>query len=368
MGNFQKTIIVSAINLVNGGTFTILKECLEEISKSKVFSEWKIIALVHSASILKKYDNIEYKEFPLSKKNYLFRCFYEYIYFYFLSLKLKPKIWFSLHDMTPNVKAEKRYVYMHNAMPFYKHFKGEFLSLKLKMFIKFYKFIYRINSQKNSAIIVQQDWIRNEISNLCNFPKEKIIVAYPEIKERKISSDYEKGVFFFPSVPRSFKNFEVILEADEILEREENNLNWKIILTMNGTENFYSKTLYKNYSHLKNINFTGLLPQEKVFEYYKKAECLIFPSRLETWGLPISEFKSSDKKMILADLPYVHETANKAKSVAWFFPDDSKKLAIIIKNILNNNLSNFSEVKEIAVDSPHTLTWQEMFEEMQSIK
>lgn len=72
--------------------------------------------------------------------------------------------------------------------------------------------------------------------------------------------------------------------------------------------------------------------------------------------------------MILADLPYAHETANKAKSVAWFFPDDSKKLAIIIKNILNNNLSNFSEVKEIAVDSPHTLTWQEMFEEMQSIK
>lgn len=363
----KKTIIVSAINLVNGGTFTILKECLEEISKSTVFSGWKIIALVHSASILKKYDNIEYKEFPLSKTNYIFRCFYEYIYFYFLSLKLKPKIWFSLHDMTPNVKAEKRYVYMHNPMPFYKHFDGEHLSLKLKIFAKFYKFFYRINSQKNTAIIVQQDWIRNEISNLCNFPKEKIIVAYPEIKERKISSDYEKGVFFFPSVPRPFKNFEVILKADEILEKEKIDQNWKIVLTLNGTENSYSKTLYKNYSHLKNISFKGLLSRETVFEYYKKAECLIFPSRLETWGLPISEFKPSDKKMILADLPYAHETANNAKCVAWFFPDDSKKLATIIKNVLNDNLSNFSAEKEIYIDSPHTSSWQELFEEIESI-
>lgn len=364
---FTNTIVISAINLVNGGTFTILKECLEEISKSTVFSEWKIIALVHSASILKKYDNIEYKEFPLSKKNYFFRCFYEYIYFYFLSLKLKPKIWFSLHDMTPNAKAEKRYVYMHNPMPFYKHFNGEHLSLKLNIFAKFYKFVYRINSKKNSAIIVQQDWIRNEISNLCNFPKEKIIVAYPEIKERKISSDYEKGVFFFPSVPRPFKNFEAILKADEILEKEKVNQNWKIILTLNGTENQYSKTLYEKYSYLKNISFIGLLTQEKVYEYYKKAECLIFPSRLETWGLPISEFKSSDKKMILADLPYAHETANNAKSVAWFFPDDSKKLAAIIKNVLNNKCSDFLSVNEKFIDSPHTASWQELFEKMQSI-
>ena len=365
MQNFSNTIIISAVNLVNGGTFTILKECLEQISKSKSFSEWKIIALVNSKKLLQKYNNIEYIEYPLAKKNYFFRCFYEYVYFYFLSLKFKPKIWFSLHDMTPNVCAEKRYVYMHNPMPFYKHFKGEHLSLKLKLFEKFYKFIYKINSRKNSAIIVQQDWIRDEISKLCKFPKERIIVSYPEINERKISPDYEKGLFFFPSVPRPFKNFETILKADEILEKENLNLNWKIVLTMNGSENSYSKELYEKYSYLKNIDFVGLLSQEKVFEYYNKAECLIFPSRLETWGLPISEFKSSGKKMILADLLYAYETANNAKNVAWFVPDDANKLSMIIKNVLNNNNSDFSILKEKVINFPHAISWQELFEEMQ---
>lgn len=363
MTSTSSTIIISAVNLVNGGTFTILKECLSQISKSEVLKNWKIIALVHSEKNLPVYENIEYISFPLAKKNYIFRCFYEYIYFYFLSVKLKPKIWFSLHDMTPNVKAEKRFVYMHNAMPFYKHFAGEELGLKLKAFAHFYKFIYKINAKKNTAIIVQQNWIRDEISKLCKVPKEKIIVAYPEIPERNVSSGYEKGLFFFASVPRPFKNFEVICKADEILEATEKELseNYKIVLTFNGTENKYSKNLYERHSHLKHIEFAGLLPQEKVYEYYNKPECLIFPSRLETWGLPISEFKPSGKKMIIADLPYAHETANNAKNVAWFAPDDAQKLASIIKRVLKEDYSDFVTVKNPKINPPHTKNWEELF-------
>ncbi len=361
----KNTIIISAVNLVNGGTFTILKECLSQISKSATFAGWKIIALVHSAKNLEKCENIEYISFPLAKKNYIFRCFYEYIYFYFLSLTLKPKIWFSLHDMSPNVKAEKRFVYMHNPMPFCKHFAGEKLGIKLKLFARFYKLVYKINAKKNTAIIVQQDWIRDEISKLCKVPKENIIVAYPEIQERKISSEYEKGLFFFASVPRPFKNFEVICKADEILEKiEKLPENYKIVLTFNGTENSYAKNLYEKYSRLKHIEFAGVLTQEKVYEYYSKAEALIFPSRLETWGLAISEFKPSEKKMIIADLSYAHETANKAKSVAWFAPDDAEKLAAIIKNILKEDFSDFAPVENKKINSPHTKNWEELFELM----
>lgn len=364
MKRYTSTIVISAVNLVNGGTFTILKECLEQISKSAAFSDWKIIALVHSDNDLPIYENIKYILFPLAKKNYIFRCFYEYIYFYFLSLKLKPQIWFSLHDMTPNVKAEKRFVYMHNPMPFYKHFEGEKLGIKLKFFARFYKLIYKINAKNNTAIIVQQDWIRDEISKLCKVAKEKIIVAYPEIPARKIFSGYEKGLFFFASVPRPFKNFEVVCNADEILESSETNLpeKYKIVLTFNGTENNYSKSLYEKYAHLKHIEFIGLLPQDQVYDFYNKAECLIFPSRLETWGLAISEFKPSNKKMILADLPYAHETANNAKSVAWFRVDDAERLANIIKNVLKNDFSDFESLEEKKLLPPHTKDWGELFE------
>ena len=59
-------------------------------------------------------------EFKDSKKSYLKRLYYEYIYFKKLSEKLKPYLWLSLHDMTPNVVADKKVVYCHNPMMFYK--------------------------------------------------------------------------------------------------------------------------------------------------------------------------------------------------------------------------------------------------------
>lgn len=36
-----------------------------------------------------------------------------------ISRKIKPYLWFSLHDTSPNVKAAKRVVYCHNPTPFY---------------------------------------------------------------------------------------------------------------------------------------------------------------------------------------------------------------------------------------------------------
>ena len=54
-----------------------------------------------------------------------------------------------------------------------------------------------------------------------------------------------------------------------------------------------------------------------MYEKYNKIDCLIFPSKLETWGLPISEFMAFDKPMLIADLPYAHETAAGAKYVAF---------------------------------------------------
>lgn len=357
----KKNIVVSAVNLVNGGTFSILLDCVDKLVKINKNNDYNLYVLVNSKKSLPFYDNITYLEFPLSKKNWLFRLYYEYIYFYFLSIKLKSNVWISLHDMTPNVKADKQYVYMHNATPFYNRSKKEKLSFKLRLFIKFYKYIYKINVKKNTAIIVQQDWLRNDISVLCKVPKEKIIVSYPECEELVISDSFLKGVFFFPSFPREFKNFEIICKAAKILKnRNLNDDKWQVILTIDGTENFYSKDIYTKYSHIDNIKFIGLQNRENMIELYNNAECLIFPSKLETWGLPISEFKSSSKKMILSDLPYAKETSNGAKQVSFFNPNDENALASIMLDVINGNSNSFYENNLRNINQPFFMNWSDL--------
>ena len=67
---WNKTIVVSAVNLVDGGTFTILRECLETLSMSRLSKEYSVVALVHSMKNLPDKD-IKYIEYPKSKSNYL---------------------------------------------------------------------------------------------------------------------------------------------------------------------------------------------------------------------------------------------------------------------------------------------------------
>lgn len=368
----KKTIVISAVNLVEGGPLTILRECLDALSQSDISLEYKVVALVHSRKLLPSYSNIELMEYPLAKRNYLFRCYYEYWGFYRLSKKLKPYLWLSLHDMSPRVKAERQAVYMHNPSPFYKaSFQVVLHAFTYALFSWFYKYVYRINIHANDYLIVQQQWLRNEFSKMFSFPNNRIVVAPPErVKRRKImipinsvlegKRDKDDVLFFFPAFPRVFKNFEVICNAVRILKNE-GIKNFRVVLTIDGSENCYSKQVVSQNRDLENVAFKGLLTKSEVDAYYVLSDCLIFPSLLETWGLPISEYMSFRKPMLIADLPYAHETAAGAESVAFFNPYDAKELAKRMSQVINHGDSNFNRVPLLEIESPNAYSWIELF-------
>jgi glycosyltransferase involved in cell wall biosynthesis len=167
--------------------------------------------------------------------------------------------------------------------------------------------------------------------------------------------------FFYPSFPRVFKNFDVICQAAEILEEQKvNNIN--IILTIDGTENKYSKYLLKKYSKLNNITFSGLLPKSKVEEFYGIVDCLIFPSKLETWGLPLSEFKPYFKPMLVADLPYAHESAAGASFVKFFNPDDPRELASYMEQLSAGKTDICKNVPTVDYAQPCSSSWADLFD------
>jgi glycosyltransferase involved in cell wall biosynthesis len=60
---------------------------------------------------------------------------------------------------------------------------------------------------------------------------------------------------------------------------------------------------------------------------YAEANCLLFPSRLETWGLPITEAKQNDLPLFVADLAYAHETVGDYKQADFIDVDDHVELA-----------------------------------------
>ena len=365
----KKTIVLSGINLIEGGPLTIYKDCLRCVEKY-FLENYEIVALVHNRELFSEFDSkIKFIEFMDSKKSYLKRFYYEYFYFKRLSKKLKPYLWFSLHDMTPNVVTDKRAVYCHNPIIFYDVKRKDMINeFKMFMFSRFYKYIYKINIKKNNFVVVQQDWIRKRFKKI--FKIKNVVVAHPNVVIDDSNNNYKntkivKNSFLYPSFPRIFKNFEVICKAVEILENK-NIENFKVYLTIDGSENIYSKEIVEKYGCLKCIEFIGLQTRENLMKYYSKIETVIFPSKLETWGLPISEAKAFGKNIILADLEYAHETLGTYEKVMFFWPDDAEKLAEKMEMLINDdeNMKNieFDGNFEKNIEKPFCKNWKELFD------
>ena len=56
-----------------------------------------------------------------------------------------------------------------------------------------------------------------------------------------------------------------------------------------------------------NFEFVGDLSFDQVLQYYKSCDLIVFPSYLETYGLPLVEAAKFGKKILVADLDYARE-------------------------------------------------------------
>lgn len=359
----MKTIVLSGINLFEGGPLSIYYDCLDSIIESHLYERARIIAFVYRKELFQRYDKyVKLIELPASRKNYLNRIYYEDVFFYRFSSRQHVDIWFSLHDMTPRVKADRIYTYCHNPSPFIKKDITKLkYSWKVYLFSYFYKYVYRWNIKAATAIIVQQDWMRQEFLRM--YPIDQVIVARPNLEEKVFTDKSgENGVFTFiyAAYPRYFKNYEVILEACRLLEQKGTE-NFQVWLTIDGSENRYSRELKKKYAGVKTVQWLGLLPREELFHRYESANMMIFPSTVETWGLPISEFKGTGKGMLLANLPYAHESIGDYGKVSFFAPRDAVQLSQLMDNCVEHTIQ-FETNKANKVSEPYCKDWAELIQ------
>lgn len=347
--------------MTNSGLLSIMTDCLKELSDYSQNKNIEIIALVHKKELF-AIPNITYLEFPKSKQLWIYRLYYEYFYFWKLSKKIKPDIWFSMHDLSPIIQCPKKYVYCHNPSPFYQlRAKDWRFGFKISLFALFYKYAYQFNCKSNTALFVQQYWIKQTFEKWFGISNCK--VAHPETKlaktALKIELDSSKIHFFYPTFPRMFKNVEFVFESILNLPPElKNKVNFHV--TFSGTENRYARFLFQKYKEHSQFKFIGSVPRNQISAYYQAMDALLFPSKLETWGLPITESKEFDLPIFVSDLPYAHETVGKYNQVCFFDCANTMDLTHKLTLFLNG------ENPFYATENPKTSTadftgWESVF-------
>lgn len=342
-------VVISAVNLVDGGALEILREAIRAASViRKEIDDIEFCFLVANPDVHLGGEEFEYYYFPKCKKNWLNRLYFEYISSRTLSIELGADLWVSLHDITANVTCPQ-VVYCHNPSPFLEMpFADIRVDWKQYLFSRLYKFLYRIGIYKNRYVVVQQHWIKRRFEEM--FSSINVLVSRPSGVLSSVGADENnqscapsynglrlnengKYSFFYPAYPRYFKNQSIILRAARRLEKEIPEI--EFILTIDGTENRYAKKIIDKYGVPSNVRLLGLIPKTAVEELYRKSSALIFPSKLETWGLPITEYGPQRKPMLIADLEYARETSHRLDGCYFFDPDSVDDLVEKIRNIVD---------------------------------
>jgi glycosyltransferase involved in cell wall biosynthesis len=362
----MKTVVVSAINLYSAGPLTVAREFLAALAKSPLVSsgDCEITFFCHGTALYRDIaagTPIRLIEKPLSRRSWIFRLFYEYVYFYWWSRRRRVDTWISLHDVTPNVQARRRMVYCHNPAPFYAAPSNWTLDPRFQVFRLLYPYVYRTNLGRNDRVIVQQQWIREIFVAKYGCHPHKVIVARPGsslqarfCSNRRRQPGQDVSVIY-PAFPRSFKNFEVLLEAMRLL----GDVPLRLTLTMTGSENRYARWLVDRFGDIQTVTRMGFLAHEHALELYKGADALVFPSRLETWGLPLSEFATIGKPIFAANLPYARETLSGYDGACFFDPEDPAALAGLLRAFAVEGRFESTRV-DVTYAPPCASNWDEL--------
>ena len=359
-----RNIVVSAVNLRKGGTLTVLRDCLQYLSGRP---DLHVTALVHKRA-LADYPGIHYIEIPWSIKGWGRRLWCEYVTMHRISKRLpEADLWLSLHDTTPRVKARRQAVYCHTPFPFMKARRNDWtLNPKIALFSHLTQFAYQINCRRNRYLIVQQEWLREAMARLLAFDRNHIIVAPPAFRPMPIPEGDARlapgmKTFLYPATPDVHKDFETLCEAARLLEGRIGPGRFRVCLTVRGDENRYAAFLKQRWGDVASLDFHGLMSREELARAYGEASALVFPSRAETWGLPISEFLPTGKPMILSDLPYAHETSAGARAVRFFPVTDAQALSRCLREVVEGRLEAFQAVERPAIRPPYAPDWDSLF-------
>ncbi len=356
---FDRTIVISAVSVRDGGGLDLLRQCLQYLSRLCADGKTRVVAFVADRSLC-DYPGIEYRPTPAPKQMY-----WESV----LISEQDDKtidLWLSFFDTTPHVQARRQAVFCSNPFPWLDLRPRDWLmDRSVPKAVYAARSAYRKNVRQNDFLVVRQDFFRKLLAKLVRFPEDKIVV-FPSSAEitppEKIDMPSKSAyTFICPSTPDCYKNFEVVCEAARLLELEIGRRRFRVECTIRGEDNKYGWWLKSNWDHVDSVHFAGWQSPSKLWGWYQAADCMIYPSRVEAWGRPISEFATTGKPMLLADLPYAHATAAGAPKVAFFPAHDAAALKEKMKALVLGNESGLSIAPYRPIDDPKVFDWAELF-------
>lgn len=357
--NREMKVIINATALLNSGGLIILKQFLEAIP---VDSLEYIVFINEGLSFETKKENVKIIRIP--NKKGVNRVIWDTfgISKWLRENRISPTATISLQNT--NFRSKKNvpnFIYYHQSIPF---FNQSWNPLKknertLWFYKNIYPFFVRLFINNRTEIFVQLNVIKDGFSSLFDFPKEKIHVINPTIKipdkseAEPIFLSKDQLNLFYPATAFIYKNHNFLFTA---LSKIEENLQKKITLYLTCHQEEL-QALNIDVKRTFNVKFLGAITYPKVLGLYNEADALVFPSYIETYGLPLIEAASFGIPILAADLPYAREVLSNYTGVSFLPHDNDERWKTEILNLFIQKGHRFP-----AISLQQSNSWKELFQ------
>lgn len=323
-------ILVIDVAADRGGALSILKGFVEKFKSDKE-NEYTVVV---GTPELSGSDNVRIVRLPWVKSSRPRRLYFDTFLIKRLIKKYSPDRVFSLQNKGFNTRGVPEDVYFHNALFICeKRFKFS-ESRKLWLYQHPIAKMTRKTLRRADRIFVQAEWIKRALSEKWDIEKERIFVERPEVCPVFLTEGVpseEPLSLFYPAAFSSYKNHKTLIDALVLLSKKGAKL--PSLLLTGDEDKFPVSLMEKVRAHQLPVSFLGRLTPEEMKAVYSRS-VLVFPSYLETVGLPLLEAKALSRPIIAADLEYARESVGDYDEVRRFSALDPEALAVAIEEVL----------------------------------
>lgn len=335
----KKYNLVNATALSSGGALTILRQFIAHAA----LTDKKYIIFSPVGLSLDAHANISYIE--VDTISWLKRIWWDSFGLkrYIKLHNIESELCISLQNTSVNVECQQ-IIYVHQPLPFttVKYDLGK-ETIKYFLYKWFYKFFIFLFATKGTRFVVQTKWMKAALAR-GGVTEGNISVFTPDIKlpDSYLSRSKEQAqrllveqiTFFYPASSLFYKNHLLILDALVLLKTRQLNkkARFAVTLTVGDYPIFDEKVQQLELSDT--VVYLGVMPYEQVIEHYISADAVLFPSYIETFGLPLAEAGVLGKKIICADLPYAKDVLTGYQGASFLDYQDATKWADEMESVL----------------------------------
>lgn len=316
----------------SGGAATVLQSFYEEFCRDRANQYVFVLSVFH----LEKRPHIKVLNFPWVKKSPLHRLYFDYFIAHRLVKKYKIDQVLSLQNIELPHAGVPQIVYEHNALPFSEYRFRPWEAFRPWTTQQILGRMMKRSIRRAKKVLVQTNWMKAEIVRQCRIPKDRVEVKFPAVEMIKTAPyhlDEQRPVFFYPANASAYKNHRTFLKACQYLKKAGYE-NYEVIWTVTGEENEGIRALRKEVQRQNlPVRFQGSMQRKALFDLYASS-VLVFPSYIETIGLPLLEARSAGAWILAADCLYARDCVGDYERAAFFEAFDGEKLGQMMEKWL----------------------------------